>query len=151
MNAAGYKQSHHDHYLFTRQDASIVTLLVVYVDDIIITGDNEDSIATLKAFLHSKLELRDLGSLKYFLGIEIARCTAGIFLNQRKYTLELIHDSGILGAKPFDTPTEQHLNLTSHEFDNLFDNPSTISTDVILDEFLQTFGWEVIVSYYHQA
>lgn len=95
MHAAGYKQSHHDHSLFTRRDASTITFLVVYVDDIVITGDNKDSIAALKAFLHSKLELKDLGSLKYFLGIEIARSTARIFLNQIKYTLELIHDSGI--------------------------------------------------------
>lgn len=73
----------------------------------------------LKAFLHSKLQIRDIGSLKYFLGIEIARSTQGIYLTQRKYTLELIADSGILGAKPFDTPIEQHKKLTSYDFDLL--------------------------------
>lgn len=63
---AGYRQSHHDHSLFIHHDAHGLTLLVVYVDDIVITGDNMDVIAALKKFLHSKLELRDLGPLKYF-------------------------------------------------------------------------------------
>lgn len=129
MTEAGYKQSQHDHSLFICRNDHSVTLLVVYVDDIIITGDNMDVIATLKKFLHSKLELQELGILKYFLGIEIARSTKGIFLNQRKYALELVADALVLGAKPIDTPTEHHQKLTTHAFYILFHFKSTDASD----------------------
>lgn len=75
MHAAGYSQSHHDHSLFTKRDSTHITILVVYVDDIIITENCEASITSLKQFLHSHLQIRDLGNLKYLLGIEIARST----------------------------------------------------------------------------
>lgn len=81
MLATSYRQSQYDHSLFIRHDGHSITLLVVYVDDIIITGDSLDAIAELKRFLHSKLEIREFGPLKYFLGVEIARSTVGIFLN----------------------------------------------------------------------
>lgn len=60
-----------------------------------------------------------MGSLKYFLGNEIARSKDGIFLNQRKYALELVADVGVSGAKPFNTPMEQHKKFTSTDLDYL--------------------------------
>ncbi|XP_075492651.1 uncharacterized protein LOC142530724 [Primulina tabacum] len=90
MRDAGCVQSQHDHSLFIKQHAGSIVLLLVYVDDIIITGDNDSSIKELKLFLHSRIHLKDLGPLRYFLGIEIARSNEGIYLCQRKYTLELI-------------------------------------------------------------
>lgn len=95
MLEAGFKQSQHDHSLFLLHDSICITLLIVYVDDIIITGSSEAAITHLKQFLHPKLQLRDLGTLRYFLGIEIARSKEGIYLNQRKYSLELFSEAGL--------------------------------------------------------
>ena len=55
--------------------------------------------------------MKDLGALKYFLGIEVARNSKGIFLNQRKYTLDIIAEAGLLGAKPVSILMEQNHNL----------------------------------------
>ncbi|XP_026411203.1 uncharacterized protein LOC113306489 [Papaver somniferum] len=68
--------------------------------------DNQQEIKNLKAMLHSRFDIKDLGILKYFLGLEIAYSKKGIFLNQRKYVLDLLKATGKLGVKPCDTPTE---------------------------------------------
>lgn len=120
MLKTGFHQSKHDHSLFVKKDGHNVTVLIVYVDDIIITGNHTDSIVALKTHLHAEIQVKDLGSLKYFLGIEVARSRKGIYLNQRKYALELIAETGLSGSKPFDTPMGQNLKLTTVEYDTAF-------------------------------
>ena len=71
------------------------TALLVYIDDMIITGNDPSSIAALKSLLDQKIGIKDLGSLKFFLGLEIARSEKGISLNQRKYALEILKETGI--------------------------------------------------------
>ena len=75
----------------------------------------------LKAMLDHKFKLKDLGELKYFLGLEVARFAQGINLCQRKYTLELLSDTGMLGSKPVKTPMEQNLRLSKYEGQKLED------------------------------
>uniref|UniRef100_A0A3Q7GZU5 Reverse transcriptase Ty1/copia-type domain-containing protein n=1 Tax=Solanum lycopersicum TaxID=4081 RepID=A0A3Q7GZU5_SOLLC len=94
-----------------------MVIVLIYVDDLLITGDNELLIREAKEALHQKFKLKDLGELKYFLGIEVLRSKTGVILNQRKYILELISDTGLSGAKPVNTPLETNLRLTSVEFD----------------------------------
>jgi len=75
----------------------------MYVDDIIITSDDEREIIRLKENLSKEFEVKDLGQLKYFLGIEIARNPKGIVLSQRKYILDLLSETGMLGCRPVST------------------------------------------------
>ncbi|XP_019435947.1 PREDICTED: uncharacterized protein LOC109342413 [Lupinus angustifolius] len=60
----------------------------------------------MKSLLDFEFYIKDLGPLKYFLGMEIVRSSVGILLYQRKYTLDLLQDCGLLDAKPFSTPME---------------------------------------------
>ncbi|XP_044485332.1 uncharacterized mitochondrial protein AtMg00810-like [Mangifera indica] len=113
----GFKQSKHDYALFTKGQGKSFICLVVYVDDILITGNDTIAIEQLKSHLHKSFRIKDLGSPKYFLGIEIARSADGIVLSQRKYALELIADTGLSACKPSIIPVEQNVKLTSQEYD----------------------------------
>ncbi|KAI9180620.1 hypothetical protein LWI28_006665 [Acer negundo] len=101
-----------DYSLFTRTQGKSFTTLLIYVDDILITGNDPVSIAETKTILHSHFHLKDLGDLKYFLGIEFSASKNGIFISQRKYALDIIKDAGLLGAAPVDTPMERGLKLS---------------------------------------
>ena len=76
-----------------------IAALIVYVDDIVVTGDDLEAIVQLKKSLSKEFEIKDLGALKYFLGIEVARSKHGIFISQRKYILDLPQKTGMLGCK----------------------------------------------------
>ena len=73
MRKYGYRQSNSDHTLFLKHRQSKVTALIVYVDDMIITGDDAEEISRLQEQLFVEFEMKHLGGLKYFLGIEVAR------------------------------------------------------------------------------
>jgi hypothetical protein len=115
VRAMGYGQCNGDHTVFYRHSLSNrkITILAVYVDDIIITGDDEEEIKRLKGCLSNEFEVKDLGNLKYFLGIEVARTEKGISLCQRKYTLDLLSDMGMMGCRAAPTPIEQNHQVTA--------------------------------------
>ncbi|CAN6687056.1 unnamed protein product [Malus baccata var. baccata] len=109
MRRFGYYQSHSDHTLFVKRGSGKVTALIIYVDDMIITGDDSEEMMKLEQNLAAEFEMKNLGDLKYFLGVEVARSSRGIFLSQRKYVLDLLKETGMLGCKPVDTPiVEKH-------------------------------------------
>ncbi|RVW60610.1 Retrovirus-related Pol polyprotein from transposon RE1 [Vitis vinifera] len=112
IQAAGFVQSKVDYSLFTCRKGKSFTTLLIYVDDILITGNEANAIVALKQFLHSHFRIKDLGDLKYFLGIEVSRSKKGISISQRKYTLEILKDGGFLGAKPVNFPMEQNIKLS---------------------------------------
>nr|KYP49032.1 Retrovirus-related Pol polyprotein from transposon TNT 1-94 [Cajanus cajan] len=86
MTGLGYKQSQGDHTLFFKHSKSGgVTMLLVYVDDIILTGDDKEEQQLLSQCLGKEFEIKTLGKLKYFLGIEVAHSKKGIFISQQKY------------------------------------------------------------------
>ena len=79
----------------------------------LITNDNLDLINQLMQLLDSVFHVKDLGELRYFLGIEVANSSKGIFLSQRTYVLDLLHETKMANAKPFNLPIEVHLKLAS--------------------------------------
>ena len=87
------QKSKSDHSIFYRNFSSDIILLVVYVDDIVITGSDSKDISSLKSFLQSQFHTKDLGMLRYFLDIEVMRNKHEIFLSQRKYVLDLLFES----------------------------------------------------------
>ena len=91
------------------------------MDDIIIIGNDTTGISSLKSFLHTQFHTKDLGMLKYFLGVEVTRSKKGIFLSQRKYVLDLLSETGKLGTKPLSTPIVPNLQLTKGG--ELFEDP----------------------------
>ncbi|KAM1032895.1 hypothetical protein TB2_035958 [Malus domestica] len=109
MRKNGYFQSHSDHTLFVKRMNNKVIALIIYVDDMIITSDDLDEITKLEKNLSAEFEMKNLGDLKYFLGVEVARLSRGIFLSQRKYVLDLLKETCIFGCEPVDTPiVEKH-------------------------------------------
>ncbi|KAL1220954.1 Retrovirus-related Pol polyprotein from transposon RE2 [Cardamine amara subsp. amara] len=102
----GFRRSEADHTLFTTQGENGIVAILVYVDDIIVTGDDVEGIKRTKGLLKASFDIKDLGELKYFLGIEVCKFADGLFLSQRKYTLDLLEETGKLGVKPAKTPIE---------------------------------------------
>ena len=84
------------------------------MDDLVLAGNDLEEIRGIKQLLDNKFKIKDLGNLKYFLGMEIARSKEGISLYQRKYTLDLLQDTGMLGAKPVSTPMDYTLKLSKN-------------------------------------
>ena len=117
----GFKPVVSDSSLFCYQNGSTIALLLVYVDDMILTGNSEPLLQSIIAFLATQFKIKDLGPLKYFLGLEIARSSTGIYVNQRKYTLDIIADTGLTNARSSCIPMEQHHTLQSDESDILSD------------------------------
>uniref|UniRef100_A0A2N9HAP9 CCHC-type domain-containing protein n=1 Tax=Fagus sylvatica TaxID=28930 RepID=A0A2N9HAP9_FAGSY len=107
--------------LFTLVQTTSITVVLVYVDDILVAGNDLSQIETFKHALSTNFKTKDLGPLKYFLGLEVARSHKGIFLNQRKYALDILNDSGQLGARIAPFPMEQNLKLTNQDGDLLPD------------------------------
>ncbi|GJU46458.1 putative RNA-directed DNA polymerase, partial [Tanacetum coccineum] len=114
----GFVQSKFDYSLYLKHTNEVFVALLVYVDDFIITGNSLDEIEKLKAYLKSNFMLKDLGVMKYFLGIEVLDNANGICMTQRKYCLELIHEFGLLAAKPVTTPLPENCVLVVGESDS---------------------------------
>ena len=86
----GYTASLYDFALFLRSTDKGTILLLLYVDDMIITGDDLSGIQELKDFLSQQFEMKDLGRLNYFSGLKITHSTDGLYITQAKYVSDLL-------------------------------------------------------------
>lgn len=75
--------------MFIRRANNKITILIVYVNDMVVTGDDSHEVSNLEAHLAREFEIKDLGPFRYFLGIEVARSSSGIFISQMKFVLDL--------------------------------------------------------------
>ncbi|KAA0067119.1 Cysteine-rich RLK (receptor-like protein kinase) 8 [Cucumis melo var. makuwa] len=107
-----YGQGHFYHTLFTKvSKTGKIAILIVYMDDIVLTVDDQTEISQLKQRMGDEFEIKDLENLKYFLGMEVARSKEGISVSQRKYTFNLLTETDMLGCRPADTPIEFNCKL----------------------------------------
>ncbi|KAK1431336.1 hypothetical protein QVD17_07793 [Tagetes erecta] len=115
LTSIGFEQSKNDYSLFIKNTKNSICVLLVYVDDIILTGDDESELKLVKTQLKNKFKIKDLGELKYFLGIEVLKSSTGLILSQRKYCLDLLNEYGMLGSKPVSNPIEQNIVVTDKQ------------------------------------
>ncbi len=94
-----------------------IVVIVICIDDLIITGDNDEDIFDLKKFLNQKFEMKDLEELCYFLSIEVIQSPKGIWLLQKQYDLNKLFEYGMTGCKPISIPLEQNVKLNADEGD----------------------------------
>eukprot|EP00253_Pinus_taeda_P011707 PITA_11707 len=104
-----------DATLFIKKVGKTIVYLVVYVDDLLMTGNNISYISSIKKELGKSFEMTDLGYAHYYLGIEVTQHPKSIFLSQKKYIGDLLNRFGMTECNPLTTPMEQNLKLTSIE------------------------------------
>ena len=117
----GFSGSSFDITLFLRWSGNGITILLLYVDDMIITGDDMQGVQDLKHFLGRQFEMKDLDPLNYFLGLEVFSSADGYYLTQAKYTSDMISRANITDSKIVDTPIEYNCRLNSHDGESLSD------------------------------
>ena len=108
----GYSANPYDSALFLCRIDKGTILLLLYVDDMIITGDDLNDIQELKYFLSQQFEMKDLGHISYFLGLEITHSTDSFYITQSKYASDLLSRAGLTGSKTVDTLVELNTHLT---------------------------------------
>ncbi|XP_028124053.1 uncharacterized protein LOC114321104 [Camellia sinensis] len=118
----GFSSSAYDSALFIRKTECGTILLFLYVDDMIITGDDTVGISSLKQFLSRQFEMKDLGLLSYFLNLEISHDPSSYFLSQAKYTSDLLAHASLTDCKTASTPVDRQTRLTPLDGHLLFDS-----------------------------
>ncbi|XP_016164462.1 uncharacterized protein LOC107606981 [Arachis ipaensis] len=132
----GFVQSKADYSLFTKQTEFGFTALLVYVDDLILAGNDLGEINAVKTVLNDRFKIKDIGDLKFFIGMEVARLKEGILLNQRKYAMDILKDAGFENCKLLlslwttlsqylDHPTTSHLSAVHRILRYIKASPAT--------------------------
>ncbi|CAN0877143.1 Retrovirus-related Pol polyprotein from transposon TNT 1-94 [Linum grandiflorum] len=117
----GFVQSENDPSLFIRQSIHGLTVLLIYVDDMVVSGDDSAGIRELTQALHAAFNLKELGDLSYFLGLEVHRTKEGLMVGQRKYIIDLLESACMDDCVSCSTPMEQNLKLRQTDGDLLTD------------------------------
>ncbi|KAH9687107.1 retrovirus-related pol polyprotein from transposon RE1 [Citrus sinensis] len=104
LHQIGFHNAISDASLFIYNHGGITAFFLVYVDDLILTGNDGNFLSKFVHLLAKKFSIKDLGHLHYFLGIEVIPTTTGLFLSQHKYICDLLSKTNMCGAKPVSTP-----------------------------------------------
>ncbi|GKE50333.1 retrovirus-related pol polyprotein from transposon TNT 1-94, partial [Tanacetum coccineum] len=110
----GFTCSRSDPSLFVFIRESCIMYLLVYVDDLILTGNRDHIMVSFISRLHHEFAIKDLGELNYFLGLEATRTSEGLFLSQSKYAHDILKRADLLDAKPVHTPLAANEILSTH-------------------------------------
>ena len=107
--------------MFAKANGERIAIVLVYVDDLIITGDDVEEIFRTKENLSVRFQMKELGQLKHFLGLEVDQTKEWIFLCQQKYAKDLLKKFGMLEYKPISTPMEPNAKMCALEGKDLED------------------------------
>ena len=122
----GFVQAVSDASLFIKKSAHYVLFILVYVDDILVTGSDPKVLQSFIRDLDTLFAFKTLGSVNYFLGFEANRDSTGIYLTQSKYTIDLLKKAAMQHCKPCFTPVNLGVSLTNDG--ELFSDPSLYRT-----------------------
>ena len=111
----GMTCSEADHSDFYRHSSGECIYLVVYVDDIVFTISDHHDISQVKQHLCQHFHTKDLGKLKYFLRIDVAQSNTGVVISQRKYSLDILEEIGLMNSKSIDTPMDPNVKLLPNQ------------------------------------
>ena len=111
ISRLGYMVSYYDFALFLHRTDKGTILFLLYVDDMIITCDDLSGIQELKDFFSQQFEMKDLGHLSHFLGLEISHFTDRLYITQAKYAFELLSRVGLTDSKTVDILFELNVHL----------------------------------------
>ncbi|KAK6117407.1 hypothetical protein DH2020_048863 [Rehmannia glutinosa] len=112
LGSLGFMRSVSDSSLFFKKDNGALLLILVYVDDILLTGDDSSAVSKVINLLGDKFALKTMGEVNYFLGLEATRTSHGsIFLNQSKYLRDLLAKTHLENCKSMSTPMALNLEL----------------------------------------
>ncbi|KAD5961410.1 hypothetical protein E3N88_12883 [Mikania micrantha] len=123
LHKLGFQGSKTDPYLFVYSSGGTLLYMLVYVDDIVLTGNNPQVIDTVVQQLGHSFPVQDMGRLSYFLGVEVLQKGPDILLSQQKYILELLQKAGLTDSKPLSSPISTSANLALGDSPP-FDNPA---------------------------
>ena len=111
LKKLAFKMSKADPSLYVKRINDCIVVILIYVDDLIIGGDSMDEIRKLKKNLEMQFHMKDLGELRYFLGIEMIRSESGIYMLQKQYATTMLKKYGMLGCKPIGIPLDKNCKL----------------------------------------
>ncbi|XP_028053412.1 uncharacterized protein LOC114257807 [Camellia sinensis] len=104
INKKGFLLSHSDSSLFVKTTSTSITIILVYVDDILLTGNDSILINALLIQMHKVFSIKELGLISHFLGISVQSHSHGFFLSHQKYAGELLLKASIVDYQPSSTP-----------------------------------------------
>nr|XP_016456693.1 PREDICTED: uncharacterized mitochondrial protein AtMg00810-like [Nicotiana tabacum] len=117
----GYSSSLNDYSLFSKITPSSTVFIAVYVDDILLVGNDTSELDSIKSFLDNQFKIKDLGSIHYFLGLEVSHLPQGLLVNQHKYLKELLTEFHCDSASLVVTSLDMSIMLTPTSGDPLAD------------------------------
>jgi len=109
----GFVEAKSDTSLFILRRGSATALLLLYVDDIVLTASSDSLLRQIIGALQHEFAMTDMGPLHHFLGISVTRSTGGLFLSQRQYSQDILERAGMSECKPCSTPVDVHSKLSA--------------------------------------
>ncbi|XP_019266906.1 PREDICTED: uncharacterized protein LOC109244299 [Nicotiana attenuata] len=100
-----------DYSLFTKSTSTSLTVLAVYVDDILLDGDDVVELDSVMLFFDQQFKIKDLGTIHYFLGLEVTKCPHGYIISQQKFTNDLLAEFHCKNISPIVTPLDASVKL----------------------------------------